>query len=81
MPLKCTILSYPDQETEKKVKEEYKEFLDEKEGFLKPIDGIIVSKEILPGKKKETYILVKVRLMEGVVCLFYYPESVTISET
>jgi hypothetical protein len=67
MPLKCTILSYPDQETEKKVKEEYKEFLDEKEGFLKPIDGIIVSKEILPGKKKETYILVKVRLMEGVV--------------
>ncbi|HOO33637.1 MAG TPA: DUF4899 domain-containing protein [Thermotogota bacterium] len=65
MPLKCTILSYPDDETEQKIREYFKDQIDVREGYLKPIEGIIVSKEILPGKM-ETYILVKIKLLEDV---------------
>jgi hypothetical protein len=65
MPLKCTVFSYPDKKMEERVMEHYKDHIDRKEGFLKPIDGVIISKELLPGKK-ETYILVKLRLLDDV---------------
>ncbi len=65
MPLKITILSYPNEETEHKVKEYYKEHVDLKEGYLKTIEADIISKELLTGKN-DTYVLVKVRLLDDI---------------
>jgi len=65
MSLQITILSYPDEETEKLIKEHYQEQVDLKEGFLKTIEADIVSKELLSGKT-DTYVLVKVRLTDEI---------------
>jgi len=65
MSLMITILSYPDEETEKLVKEHFQEYVDSKEGYLKTIEADIVSKELLYGKS-DTYVLVKVRLFDEI---------------
>ncbi len=65
MPLKITILSYPNEETENILKEHYQNHIDPKEGYLKTIEADIVSKELLTGKT-DTYVLVKVRLFDDI---------------
>lgn len=65
MPLRLAVLSFPDKDTEEKVKEQLADYVDERDGFLKPVEGIILSKELLKGKD-EIYILVKVSLTEDI---------------
>jgi hypothetical protein len=65
MSLRITILSFPDEETEKLIKDHYQDHIDPKEGYLKTIEADIVSKELLSGKN-DTYVLVKVRLCEDI---------------
>src|SRR6056297_1531884 len=78
MPLKITILSYPDEETENKVKEHYSNHIDRKEDLLKTIEADIVSKELLSGKN-DTYILVKVRLFDDVCAYSIMLKSLKLS--
>jgi len=65
MPLKITILSYPNEEIEKQIKDHYQDHIDLKEDYLKTIEADIVSKELLTGKN-DTYVLVKVRLLDEI---------------
>jgi len=79
-PLKITILSYPDEQTETIVKNHYQDYLDVKEGYLKPIEADIVSKELLTGKK-DTYVLVKVRLMDDLCAYSIMLRSLKLNNT
>ncbi len=78
MSLKITILSYPDEETEKIIKEHYHDHIDTKEGYLKTIEADIVSKELLSGKN-DTYVLVKVRLCEDICAYSIMLKSLKLS--
>ena len=63
--MKCTILTYPDDDTKAKIVETFSDSFDDEGNLVKPIEATLVSKELLPGKK-ETYVLVKVELLENV---------------